>query len=184
MKKLVWVPILILLIVIFLACQKQNNEQLESLEKTQDEAVFPVAQEVEKKLLSAMDQLANGRVAEGAGYLLDVVLLTKPGEYMPEGFEHRILSAKSQFLSGNYKNAIELVSESLLLIKPTQQDTPGDKESPANAEQAPKKEKAFPVAEKIKSYILSAMDEFKEGNVKQGVILILEALLLFGPFFP
>jgi len=183
MKKLVWIPILILLIVIFLACQKQNNEQLESLEKTQDEEVFPVAQEVEKKLLSAMDQLANGRVAEGAGLLLDVVLLTKPGEYMPEEFENRILSAKSQFLSGNYKNAVELVSESLLLIKPAQ-DTPGDKENPANAEQAPKKEKAFPVAEKIKNYILSAMDKFKEGNVKQGVILILEALLLFSPFFP
>ena len=183
MKKLVWVPILILLIVIFLACQKQNNKQLESLEKTQDEEVFPVAQEVEKKLLSAIDQLANGRVVEGAGLLLDVVLLTKPGEYMPEGFENRILSAKSQFLSGNYKNAVELVSESLLLIKPAK-DTPGDKENPANAEQAPKKDEAFPVAEKIKSYILSAMDEFKEGNVKQGVILILEALLLFGPFFP
>ncbi len=183
MKKCVWIPILILLIVIFLTCKKQNNEQLESLENTQDEEVFPVAQEVEKKLLAAMDQLANGKVAEGAGLLLDVVLLTKPGEYMPEGFENRILSAKNQFLSGNYKNAVELVSESLLLIKPAQ-DTPGDKENPANAEKMLKKEKTFPVAEKIKSYVLSAIDEFKEGNVKQGVILILEGLLLFNPFFP
>lgn len=170
MKKWIWMPILILLIIL-LSCQKQNKEE-----------PFPIAQEVENKILSSLDQFKEGKVAEGAGSLMEAVLLTEPSEYMPEGFENKILAAKDLFLEGNIFNGIELVSEALQLVK-SSSDMTGekDKEEPGDTESVQKKDEPGPIAELVRNNILSALEEFKKGNSDQGVILILEALLLLAP---
>jgi len=170
MKKWIWIPILILLIIL-LSCQKQNKEE-----------PFPVAQEVENKILSSLDQFKEGKVAEGAGSLMEAVLLTEPSEYKPEGFENKILAAKDLFLEGNIFNGIELVSEALQLIKsPSDIKGEKDKEEPGDTESVQKKDEPGPIAELVRNNILSALEEFKKGNADQGVILILEALLLLAP---
>jgi radical SAM superfamily enzyme YgiQ (UPF0313 family) len=184
MKEWMLIPILILLIIL-LSCQKQNKEELSSLEKPQEqekEEIFPVAQEVEKKLVGAIENLQKGKVADGAGLLLEATLMVKPGEYWPDEFENTILLAKEQFQNGNLKKGIDLSSEALLLINPLA-DMPDEevKEEPMEAEQAQKKDEPSPVAEIFRDKILLAKEEFKKGNAENGVILILEAFQLLSP---
>ena len=178
MKSWIWIAILILVIILF-SCQSEQEPM--SVEKPQgEEKIFPVAQEVEDKISSAMDNLTKGEVIEGAQLLLDAVLLSKPSEYMPEGFEEKILLAKDQFQSGNMGNALESVSDALLLIKPPS-DIAADKEEPKEAEQMQESEKVAPIAELIRDKILTAREQFKKGKTDEGIVLILESLLLFGP---
>lgn len=98
MKKWIWIPILIILFIL-LSCQKKNTEEQ-----------FPIAQEVENKILSAMDVLKEGDADKGAELLLDAILLTKPSAHMPEGFENKIISAKNQFQGGDIDKGVELIS--------------------------------------------------------------------------
>jgi len=173
MKKWIWIPILILLIIL-LSCQKQNKEQ-----------PFPIAQEVENKILSAIDQLEKGRVAGGAELLLEAVLLTKPDSDWQDEFKSKIVAAKDQFKNENYDKGVELVSEALLLMKSSSDITDEkDKEEPVDVGPTQKKDEPFPIApiaEMVRTKILLALDEFKEGNADKGVELILEALVLFSP---
>jgi len=180
MKNWIWIAVLILVIILF-SCQKKQ-EPAEVEKSQEEEKIFPVAQEVENKISSAVANLEEGKVVEGAQLLLDAVLLTKPGEYMPEGFEGKILMAKDQFQSGNMGDALESISDALQLIKPPS-DTTGqeDTEEPKEAEQVQKREVVAPVAELVRNKILAASEQFKEGNANQGVILILESLLFLGP---
>lgn len=180
MKTWVWIAVLILVIILF-SCQKQP-ESVKAGKPQEEEKIFPVAQEVESKISSAMSNLEEGKVVEGAQLLLDVVLLAKPGEYLPEGFEDKILMAKDQFQSGNMGDALGSISDALLIIKPPSDvKTEKEKEEPKEAEQFKKKESVAPVAELVRSKILAAREQFKEGKADQGVELILEALVLFGP---
>lgn len=178
MKKWLWIPILIVLIIL-LSCQKKQEPV--SVEKPEDtEKIYPVAQEVDNKISSAVTNLAEGKVAEGAQLLLDAVLLTKPSEHMPEGFEEKILMAKDQFQSGDMGNALESISDALQLIK-LPAELEAEKKEPKEAEQVPESEEVPPIAELIRDKILAAREQFKEGKADKGVVLILESLLLFGP---
>lgn len=185
MKKWIVIAILIL-IIILLSCQKQNLEEPAILEKAKErEESYPIAENIRTNLLTALDQLENGNIDKGALLLLDAVLLTSPYENMPEGFENKILASKDQFQQRNYAEAVELVTEALLIFK-IGANLPGekDKEEITDIEQAQKKEELSqiaPLAQLMRSKILSAMDEFKKGNANKGVILILESLQLFGP---
>jgi len=180
MKTWIWIAVLILVIILF-SCQKQT-ESAKGGKPLEEDKIFHVAQEVEGKILSALTNLEQGKAVEGAQLLLDAVLLTKPGEYLPEGFEYKILMAKDQFRLGNMGDALGSIKDALLIIKPPSDvKTEKDKEKPKEAEQVQKKEAAAPVAELVRSKILAASQQFKEGNADQGVELILEALLLFGP---
>jgi len=182
MKKWMLIPLLILIVIILISCQKQKKEEQAILEKPQEEEIFPVAEEVENKILSAMDNLAQGKVGEGANLLLDVVLLTKPREQIPDDFENIILAAKDQFQSGNIAEGSELASEALHLYKSATEVTEEkSREKSIELEQEPKKEEPSPVAENVRDNILSAREEFKKGNADKGVILILESLSLFAP---
>ena len=180
MKKWIWIAVLILILILF-SCQK--TQEPVGGEKAEDtEKIYPVALEIENKISSAVNNIAEGEVIEGAQLLLDAVLLTQPGEYMPEGFEEKILMAREQFQSGNIGNALESISDALLLIKPPSDvKTDKDKEEPKEAEQLQKREEVAPVAELVRNKILAAKEQFKEGNDYRGVVLILESLLLFGP---
>jgi len=180
MKKWIWIAVLILIIILF-SCQKKQEPV--SVAKAEDtEKIYPVAQEVENKISSAVANLAEGKVVEGAQLLLDAVLLTQPGEYMPEGFEEKILMAKDQFRSGNMGNALESISDALLIIKPSSDKTvEEDTKEPEESEQVQKREEVAPVAELVRNKIFAAHDQFQEGNADKGVILILESLLLIGP---
>jgi hypothetical protein len=166
-----------------LSCQKQNKEELASLDKTQKKGeIFPVAQEVENKILSAIDNFENGKASEGADSLLDAILLTKPSEYMPEGFENLILSVKDQYQHGNCGKAGELISEALQLIKSGSDAVDKkDKKEQKSVEHIQRKEKPSPVAELVRNKILAAGEEFKKGNADKGVILLLESLQYLGP---
>lgn len=180
MKSWIWIAILILVVILF-SCQRKQEPI--SVKKPQgEEKIFPVPQEVENKISLAMDNFTKGEVIEGAQLLLDAVLLTKPGEHMPEGFEDKILMAKVQFQSGNMGDALGSISDALLIIKPLPDvKTEKVKEEPKETEQVQRKEAVAPVAELVRSKILAAREQFEEGNADQGVVLILEALLLFGP---
>jgi hypothetical protein len=182
MKKWMWIAILALLVILF-SCQKQNKEELASLEKAQKkEEIFPVAQEVENKILSAISNFEKGKASEGADLLLDAILLTKPGEYMPEGFENKILSAKERFQQGNYGKAGVLISDALLLIKSGSDVTDTkEKKDPRSVEHIQRKEKSSPVAELVRNKILAAREEFKKGNADKGVELLLESLQYLSP---
>ena len=184
MKKWILIAILIL-IIILLSCQKQKEGEQTVLEKAKGkEESYPIAEKIRTNLLTALDQLEKGNIDKGAELLLDAVLLTRPSENMPAGFENKILAAKVQSQQKNYAEAVELISEALLIFK-TSADLPGEKdeEERTDIEQAQKKEEAHqiaPIAELMRSKILSAMDEFKKGNADKGVIFILESLQLFG----
>ncbi len=182
MKKWMWITILVLLIIL-LSCKKQNRGELTSLEKAQKkEEIFQVAQEVDNKILSALGNFEKGKASEGADSLLEAILLTKPSEYMPEGFENKILSAKEQFQHGNYGKAGELISEALLLIKSGSDITDTkDKKETESVEHIQKKDEPSPVAELVRNKILAAREEFKKGNTDKGVILLLESLQYLGP---
>ena len=182
MKKWIWIAILVLLVILF-SCQKQNKEELASLEKAQKkEDILPVAQEVDNKILSALSNFEKGKASEGAISLLEAILLTKPSEYMTEGFENKILSAKEQFQQGNYGKAGELISDTLLLIK-SGSDVADKKENkdPKSIEHIQRKDEPSPVAELVRNKILAAREEFKKGNADKGVILLLESLQSLGP---
>jgi hypothetical protein len=180
MKNWFWIAVLILVIILFSCQKKQEPVRVEKAQE--EEKIFPVAQEVGNNISSAVANLEEGKVIEGAQLLLDAILLTKPHEYMPEGFEEKILMAKDQFQSGNMDDALGSISEALLIIKPLSDvRTAIDKEEPKEAEQVQKREEVAPVAELVRSKILAAREQFKEGKAYQGVVLILEALLLFGP---
>ena len=182
MKKWMLIAILVLFVILF-SCQKQNKEELASLDKTQKkEEIFPAAQEVDNKIVSAIDNFEKGKASEGADLLLDAILLTWPSEYMPEGLENVILSAKDQYQHGNYGKAGELISEALLLIKSGSDaaDTK-EKKEPEDAEHVQRKEKPSPVAELLRNKILAAREEFKKGNADKGVELLLESLQYLSP---
>jgi len=185
MKKWMLIAILIL-IIILLSCQKQKIEESTVSEKAKGkEESYPIAEKIGNNLLSALDQLGRGNIDKGAELLLDAVLLTRPSENMPEGFENKILASKFKFQQRNYAEAVELITEALLIFK-TSADLPDekDKEERTDIEQTQKKEEPSqiaPIAELMRSKILSAIDEFKKGNANKGVIFILESLQLFGP---
>ena len=185
MKKWILIAILIL-ILILLSCQKQSMEEPAVSEKAkQTEKPYPIAEHIRTNLLTALDQIEKGNINKGTELLLNVVLLTRPSEKMPEGFEDKILGAKEKFQQNNYAEAVELVSRALTIYK-NSVDLPGekDKEERTDAKQAQKKEappQIAPIAELMRSKVLAAMDEFKKGNADKGVIFILESLQLFGP---
>jgi len=185
MKKWILIAILIL-IIILLSCQKQKVEKPTVLEKAKGkEEPYPIAEKIGSNLLTALDQLEKGNIDKGAELLLDAVLLTRPSENMPQGFENKILASKDKFQQRNYADAVGLISEALLIFK-TSADLPGekDKEEKTDIEQAQKNDESSqiaPIAELMRSKILSAIDEFKKGNADKGVIFILESLQLFGP---
>jgi hypothetical protein len=141
MKKWIVIAILIL-IIILLSCKKQNIEEPAVLEQAKEkEESYPIAEKIRTNLLTALDQLETGNIDKGALLLLDAVLLTSPSENMPEGFENKIIASKDQFQQRNYTEAVELITEALLIFK-TGADLPGekDKEERTDIEQTQKKE--------------------------------------------
>lgn len=115
MKKEILISTFIVFIIM-ISCQGQNEDEFGTLENTQEEQPYAVTEKMNSNILSAMDKLKNGNVIEGADLLLEAVLLTKPTEYMPEGFENKISLARDQFHDGNLSEGIKLVSEALLII--------------------------------------------------------------------
>jgi hypothetical protein len=185
MKKLILIPVFILIIML-LFCQKQNKEELVSLEKAQEkERIAPIAKEVENRISSAINNLEKGNVTEAANLLLEAILLTKPSEYLPDDFEEIILAAKEQFQAGNIHKGVELVSEALMIVKSDSEiKEERDRAEPKDVGQPQKKDEPppiAPIAEMVRNKILAAREEFKKGNADKGVILILESLQLFGP---
>jgi hypothetical protein len=180
MKNWVLIAVLVLIIILFSCQKKQESTSVEKAEDT--EKIYPVAQEIENNISLAVVNLSEGKVAEGAQLLLDAVLLTRPSEYMPEGFEEKIFTAKDQFLSGNISNALEFISDALLLVKPPSDTTAEkDNELPKETEQVEKTEEIAPIAELVRNKILATREQFQKGNTDQGAVLILESLLLLGP---
>ena len=182
MKKWLIIPILILLFIIF-ACKKPGEQAEMRAAKTDkqiQEKIAPIAQEVANNLDSALKAFQAGNAAEGAARLLDAVLLVKPRETWPEGFENAISQAKEKFQAGQFSAGVGLVSDALALIKPPVQ-AEEEKEEVAGEDIEPQEREPAPVAEAVRNKILAAGEEFKEGNGDEGVILLLEALELLGP---
>ena len=181
MKKEILISIFIVFIIM-ISCQGQNKDESGTLENTQEEQPYAVAEKINSNILSAMDELKNGNVIEGADLLLEVVLLTKPKEYMPEGFENKISLARDQFQEGNLSEGIKLASEALLIIESSGDTIEGKgKEELKQVEQIQEKDNTPPIAEIVSHKILAAHQQFQSGNADKGVILLLESLQLFGP---
>lgn len=170
MKKWLWIPILVILLFMF-CCQKQDKaEQTGVATESGGEKVAAIAQTIENNLDLAVENLEKGQVGDGAGLLLDSVLLVKPHGQWPEGFADNISTAKEHFAAGNFLDAVGSVSEALDLIT-----------QPEDNEQSTESGEITPIAAIMKGKITEAKEEFKKGNADQGVISILEALQLFAP---
>lgn len=182
MKKWMLIPLMILIVLLLITCQKQKSEKQGVLDQPQEEKIARIAQEIENKVSMAMENLAQNKIGEGSNLLLDVILLAKPRAQMPDDLEDKILAAKEQFQSGNISEGADLASEALLIFKTAKEiATETDEEKPAELEQEPETEEPFPIAEKVRASILSAKEEFKKGEADNGIILILESLSLFAP---
>jgi hypothetical protein len=170
-------------IIIMVSCQGKDKDVSGALENTQQkDEVSAVAEKINANILSAMDELKNGKVAEGAELLLEAVLLTKPEEYMVEGFEKKISSARHQFQDRNITEGVELVSEALRMIESGEKALEREeKKELEKVEHLQKKDAPVPVAEIVKNKILAAHQEFQDGNADKGVVLLLESIRLFGP---
>jgi len=182
MKKWMWIPIIILLIIL-LSCQKQNKQEPEVSEKARkEENIAPVGETVRENMLTAMEELKAGKAGQGAQLLLESVLLVKPKENFPKGFESKIFRAKEQFQSGDFNKGSELISEALDIFR-SATALPQEKavEKSSDLEPVQREEAAFPIAANIRNNILSAMELFREGNADTAIVLILESLLLFSP---
>lgn len=183
MKKGIWISIF-MGIIIMVSCQQQNRDVSGALENTQQkDEVYAVAERINANIFSAMDELKNGNVAESAELLLEAVLLTKPEEYMVEGFEKKISSARHQFQDRNITEGVELVSEALRMIESGEEPLERkEKEELEKVERIQKKDEPPPLAEIVKNKILAAHQEFQKGNADKGVVLLLESIQLFGPY--
>jgi len=170
MKKWPWIPILIIMLIIF-CCQKQETvEQAETETENAAEGIPAIAQKVAAYLDLAVENLAEGRISDGAGLLLDTVLLVKPREQWPEGFVEHISAAKEHFASDNFADGVGNVSAALDLIK-----------TPVEMESSKEDGEISPLAALMKDKIEEAKDMFQKGDEDQGVASILEVLQLFAP---
>lgn len=170
MKKWLWVPILVILLFLF-CCQKQDRAEQTVVEtESGGEGIAAIAQTVETNLDMAIENLERGQLSEGIGILLDSVLLVKPLDQWPEGFVGNVSTAKEHFAGGNFPDAVGYVSKALNLIK-----------QPVDTDRSTESGEIAPVAAIMKGKIADAKEEFKKGNVDQGVFAILEALQLFAP---
>jgi hypothetical protein len=169
-KRWLWIPILVIL-VFLLCCRNQDNaEQTQVSEETMGGGIAAVAQAIENNLDLAVGNLENGRVGEGAGLLLDSILLVKPRDQWPAGFRDHIAQAKEHFAAGSFSDGVGEVTSALDLIK-----------QPVDAVQSGEEGEIAPIAAILKGKIAEAKEEFKKGNADQGVIALLEALQLFAP---
>ena len=182
MKKRIWILVFIV-IIIMISCQGQNKDVSGTLEDTkQKEEVYAVAERINANIVSAMDELKKGNVTESADLLLEAVLLTKPEEYMVEGFEKKISSARHQFQDRNIREGVKLVSEALLMIESGEEALEGkEKEELEKMEQIQQKDELPPIAEIVSQKISAAHQQFQSGNADKGVVLLLESIQLFGP---
>lgn len=182
MKKGIWV-LFCIVVIIMISCQGQNKDVSGALEDTQQkEEVYAVAERINANILSAMDELKNGNVNEGADLLLEAILLTKPEEYMVEGFEKKILSARHQFQDRNIREGVKLVSEALLMLESGEEALEGKgKEELGKVEQIQQKDELPLIAEIVSQKISAAHQEFQKGKADKGVVLLLESIQLFGP---
>lgn len=158
MKKWIWIPVVISLILP-MCSQKQATEEIP-----------PVAEEMANKISLAIKNFEEGSVSEGAPQLLDVVLLTRPRSSWPDGFADAVESAKSSFKENNFSEGIDSVKKALKLFNPDMTEQTGETEG-----------RITNLAEILRNKIQSATEKLKEGEADQAVILILESLLLLGP---
>jgi hypothetical protein len=168
MKKWLLIPILVILFFL-LCCQSQEKaEETEVVEESGSGRIAAIAQTIANNLDLAVENLEKGQIGEGAGLLLDSVLLAKPNDMWPEGFSDNISTAKENFVTGNFSDAVGNVTKALNLIK-----------QPEDAEQSAESGEMAPLAEIMKGKIEESKEQFKKGNPDGGVISILEALQLF-----
>jgi len=170
MKKWLWIPILIIVLIVF-CCQKQEKvEQTETETKNIVGEIPAIAQKVAVNLDLAVESLAKGQMSDGAGLLLDTVLLVKPHEQWPEGFVDHIAAAKEHFASDNFTDGAGNVSAALDLIKTSVETEPSEEGGEIAS-----------IATLIKDEIEKSKEMFKKGDVNQGVASILEVLQRFAP---
>ncbi len=157
MKKILWIPLIVIIFILF-ACQKK------------EESIAPVAQQVAQKLDSAVSQLSQGEIASGIESLLDTIILTNPKGFISGDFDLKIQEAKSEIQKTNMVGALDLIKEARFLLGSLNIEPEiADKTGPA------------PVADAVKTLILAAKDQFQAGKAVEGVTSILDALLLFRP---
>jgi len=169
MKKWLWIPILVLLVFLF-CCQKQDTVAQTDISGESNEKAAPIAQTIANNLDSAVLNLEEGQVSEGAGLILDSILMVKPSDQWPEGFADHIASAKGNFKGGDMSDAVGDVTQALYLIKHSSESA-----------QAGEAGEVAPLAAAVKGQIIKAREFFEKGNADQGVIALLEALQLFAP---
>ncbi len=170
MKKWLWIPILVILFFLLCCRGKDKAEQTEMAGKSGGEEIAAVAQTIANNLDLAVESLEKGQIGEGAGLLLDSILLVKPHDQWPEGFVDSVSSAKDNFTTGNFSDAVGDVNNALDLIKQREE-----------VEQPKESGEIAPLAAVMKEKIAEAKEGFKQGDADGGVISILEALQLFAP---
>jgi len=134
---------------------------------------FPKAKEVENKISSALVHLKNSETGEGIQSILDAVLLIAPHSNFPKELETNISQARAHLTNG-FPNAEahRLIRKTYGLIEPG-----FDKSAPGKHKQV-EPSNIPPIAEIIKTKMLTAREELKYGNADKVVRSLLECLLV------
>ena len=180
MKKWIWIPILIILLIIF-ACQKQE-ETKGSVQQEVVEGIAPIAQGIEQRMSASLEQFEQGEVHAGVSLLFEVVEMTRPGESFPEGFLDMLSEARMDFQAGDYQGGVIQVTQARELFEASLEISPSTEADKTEVVEETKEDvQVAPVASMIKNKIESAREMFKQGDSDRGVIMIFEAIELLAP---
>jgi HEPN domain-containing protein len=180
MKKWIWIPILIILLIVF-ACQKQEKAE-ESTQKDVVEEIAPIAQGIEHRLTACLEQFEQGEVYAGVSFLLEVVEMTRPGESFPEGFLDMLSAAREDFQAGDYQEGVIQVAQAHEMFEASLRISPSSEaDKTVFVEKTKEDAQVAPVAAMIKDKIEYAREMFKQGDADSGVIMIFEAIELLAP---
>ncbi|MBU1199202.1 MAG: hypothetical protein KKF46_00435 [Nanoarchaeota archaeon] len=121
-------------------------------------------------ILKALGHFEQSEPSKGAVLLIDAVLFYKP-EVGFEGIEEKLLSAKKHFLKDEYSKGSKYVVEVIETIKQA-----------SGIDSVKSSEQSVSKADAVKDLFWNSMNYFRHGYPAQGMIGILEALvLLTGP---
>ncbi len=175
MKKWIIVPAICLLLLS--ACSKGDSpEPAEEATAPAEESIGAVAAQIAANLDDAKASLSEGEIAKGLGMLLDVTLLTRPEDQLPEGFKETITSAREAFNRMDFAAGGESVAEAWQIWSSETGLSSETRAGEAEAERTP-----APVAEGMSKLIDASKEDFKQGLANEGVAKILQALLLISP---
>jgi hypothetical protein len=129
-----------------------------------------LAKMISEKMDNAVVSYKQGRFADGALLLLDVVKMTRPEKAWPAGFDDEIDAVTAALKNNDLAGGTSHVKAALGIFRPGYSFPAANEEGPISN-----------IAEAVLSKIQTAKNSFKIGDADAAVVQILESLLLLAP---